>query len=176
LTDETWLDLTSRAKGASADWAQDLDIAAPLLADLERIGEGVEPPPPVLTHNNLTPNNVRKGADGRLVVVGWEHAGGLPPSWELAIALQQWVLRNPTGARAMLDGYREVAGKLPRLELAMFRGATISLANYVWGEACSALDATSAADRQHGDRSVRHVLSGVPTRSELERLVELAES
>jgi Ser/Thr protein kinase RdoA (MazF antagonist) len=176
ISDESWPELVGRAKGAQASWARDLEIAAPNLADLERIGEGVESPEPVLTHNALTPNNVRRAADGRLIVVGWEHVGGLPPSWELAFALQQWVLRNPTGARAMLDGYREVAGALPRLDLAMFRGATVSLANYVWGEVGYALAATTEADRQHGNRSVKHLLGGLPTRGELERLVALAAS
>lgn len=174
LTDSTWAELVAKAKGASVDWAEELSNASHNLADLERIGSDVEPPEPVLTHNNLTPNNVRRTAEGRLIVVGWEHVGGLPPSWELGIALQQWVLRSPTGAKAMLDGYREVAGELPRLDLAMFRGAVISLANYVWGQVDYALAATTEADRQHGNRSVRHLLSGLPTRADLERLVELA--
>lgn len=174
LTDSTWAELVAKAKGASVDWAEELSNASHNLADLERIGADVEPPEPVLTHNNVTPNNVRRTAEGRLIVVGWEHVGGLPPSWELAIALQQWVLRSPTGAKAMLDGYREVAGELPRLDLAMFRGAVISLANYVWGQVDYALAATTEADRQHGNRSVRHLLSGLPTRADLERLAELA--
>lgn len=174
LTDEPWTSLAAKAAGADVDWAGALANAAHNLADLERIGADVEPPSPVLTHNNLTPNNVRRAAEGRLVVVGWEHVGGQPPSWELAIALQQWVLRSPTGARAMLDGYRSVAGTLPRLDLPMFRGAVISLANYVWGQVDYALSASSEADRQHGNRSVRHLLGGLPTRTDLERLVELA--
>ncbi|WP_020576374.1 phosphotransferase [Actinopolymorpha alba] len=174
LTEESWAELAARARAAQADWAEKLAAATPNLTDLERIGEGVEPPAPVLTHNNFTPGNVRKAADSRLIVVGWENVGGQPPSWELANTLMQWVIGNSAGARAMLGGYRAVAGGLPRLDLAMFRGGTISFANYVFGQVDYALNATEREDRRHANRSVRHLLAGLPTRRDLERLVELA--
>jgi thiamine kinase-like enzyme len=73
---------------------------------------------PVLCHNNLNPGNLRVGAGGRLIAVGWEHAGGLPPGWELSDALANWAVNpgggvNAAGARALVDGYRARAGSLP---------------------------------------------------------------
>jgi Phosphotransferase enzyme family len=174
LTDVSWVDLAAKATAARTDWAADLAGAVPDLIDLERIGEGVEPPAPVLSHNNLTPGNVRLRKDGQPIVFGWEHVGGQPPSWELAKALTQWVPTNDAGVRALLDGYRSVAGTLPRLDLAMFRGATISFGNYVFGEVEYALTATDEADRRYANRNVRHLLGGLPTRAGLERLADLA--
>lgn len=176
LTDETWTELAARAKAAEFDWAADLAAAVPDLSGLETVGEGVEPPAPVLSHNILTPGNVRKGANGQLIVFGWENPGGQPPSWELAKALTQWVNGSGTGARAMLDGYRAQAGSLPRLDLAMFRGAAVSLANYVFDEVDAALTATTDADRQHANRSVRHLLTRPPSRGGIERLVDLVSA
>ncbi|WNV86853.1 hypothetical protein [Umezawaea sp. Da 62-37] len=56
----------------------------PVLGELESAGEGTPIGESVLCRNNFNSGNVRHG--GRLVVAGWEHATGLPPSWELAVA------------------------------------------------------------------------------------------
>ena len=86
------------------------------------VGDGATPAEPVLCHNNLSPGNVRAGADGQLIVTGWEHANGLPPAWELSAALVNWAVNpgggvNAAGARALVDGYRARAGSLPPLSL-----------------------------------------------------------
>jgi aminoglycoside phosphotransferase (APT) family kinase protein len=133
----------------------------------------------VLCHNALGPGNVLLGTNGRLVVVGWEHAGGQPPSWELGGALQSWTIDpgggiNVAGARALVEGYRSEAGSLPALDLAMFSGAATSLANYVFGEVDQALTARDSEDRHHADRSVRHLLTHLPSRAALEQLLDVA--
>jgi len=180
VTDADWRELAARARAGRADWASALAAAVPALLDMGSIGEGTPAPPPVLCHMNLNPGHVRLGRDGRLVVVGWEHAGGLPPSWELGFALMQWAIGpdgvSGAGARAMIDGYRSEAGSPPPLGMAMFRGAVISLANYVQGEVEAALCARDAEDQRHAARSVRHLLSHLasagPFRGNLERLVD----
>jgi len=115
--------------------------------------------------------------------VGWEHAGGLPPSWELGEALTHWAVDpdngvNVAGARAMIEGYQSEAGALPPLDMAMFRGAVIALGNYVFDLAEDALTARDAGDQQHTARSVRHVLpqlsSRARSRANLEQLLDVA--
>lgn len=77
---------------------------------------------------------------------------------------------NTAGARAMVEGYRAVAGGLPELDVSMFRGAVTGLANYVFGQVEYAL-AAHGEDRRFADRSVRHVLTHLPTLATLEELL-----
>ncbi|MEE6263073.1 phosphotransferase [Plantactinospora sonchi] len=180
LTEAGWPELAATATARSARWAPLLTEAVPTLVDLELIGaDAPAPPAPVLCHNTLGPASVRRGANGRLIVTGWEHAGGQPPSWELANGLLDWTVEpgggvNTVGARALVDGYRDIAGTLPDLDLTMFRGAVTSLANYVSGQVRYALAARDPEDRRYADRSVTHLLSHLPTRSTLERLLDVA--
>jgi hypothetical protein len=172
-----WPELAATAAGRQAPWAPALADALPALLDLETLGADSPAPPPVLTHNNLVPSNVRRDRDGRLVVSGWEHAGGQSPAWELCEDLAQWTVLpgggvNVAGARAMVEGYRERAGALPPLDLADFRGAAVSLLNYVNGQISSALDPTDDEAHRCFDRSVAHLLAHLPTRTTYERLVE----
>lgn len=122
---------------------------------------------------------MRLGQRGRVIVVTWEHAGGQPPTWELADALLYWTEGlggdvNAAGARAMLDGYRSEAGSLPALDLATFRGAIKSWLNYAYGQAREALAARGAEDQLHKARSVRYLLSNPPSRATLQQLLEVA--
>ncbi|WP_129665578.1 phosphotransferase [Phytoactinopolyspora endophytica] len=181
LSQTTWGTLADEAKAEHANWAPTLAEAIPRLTDLEAIGEDMPVPVPVLCHNTLGPSQVRVGARRQLVVVGWEHAGGQPASWELGDALMHWTI-NPSGgvntvaARAMAEGYRSEVGLLPPLDMGMFRGAVISLANYVSGEVHQALNADHDEDRRRADRSVRHLLSHLPSRHNLERLLDVVQA
>lgn len=100
-----WRELLVRSRSRRAAWASALADAIPVLMDLASIGEGAPLPPPVLSINTLGPNGVRLGEGGRLIVVGWEHAGGQPPSWELVDALTKWAV-DP-------DGCMNAAGSTP---------------------------------------------------------------
>jgi Ser/Thr protein kinase RdoA (MazF antagonist) len=171
-----WSELADKAVASSAGWAPVLADAVAALVDLDRIGDLDSTGEPVLTHNSLLPANVRRGADGRLVVSGWEHADGLPPGWELAEVLTHWTV-NPDGgvnaaaARAMAAGYREVAGALPPLELAMFRGTAVSLSNYTSGQVAAALEADGEQAQRFADRNIRHLLGHLPRRRTFELLL-----
>ena len=179
LSPVTWAELAERAHTEGAAWAPALAAVVPVLAELETVGAGVPAPAPVLSHNAMGPGQVRRGQNGSLVVLGWEHAGGQPPAWELAMALMDWTVNpgggvNAAGARALVDGYRETAGTLPELDVPSFRGAVTGLANYVCGQVEHALTATGDEDRRYSERSVRHLLAHLPTRAALERLVDVA--
>lgn len=133
----------------------------------------------MLCHSNLNPGNVRLGPHGRLIVTGWEHANGLPPEWELSAALASWAVNpnggiNAAGARALLEGYRERAGSLPALTLDTFRGAATGLQNYVAGQVGGALDAAGTDDERYADRSVRHLLTHLPSAETYERVLDAA--
>jgi Ser/Thr protein kinase RdoA (MazF antagonist) len=176
LTTVGWPELAATATARRAGWAPALGAVVPNLMDLQALARDAAEPEPVLTHNTLGPASTRLAPDGRLVVVGWEHAGGQPPAWELANALLDWTVNpgggvNKAGARALVDGYRARAGTLPELELGSFRGAVTGLANYVHGQVQEALAASGAEERRYADRSVSHLLAHLPTRATLEQLL-----
>ena len=173
----SWRDQAATATVSGADWAPALAAAVPTLESLDAVGADAPVPAPVLCHNTLGPTQVRHADGGRLAVVGWEHAGGQPPSWELCGSLLQWTIGpggrvNVAGVRALLRGYEEVAGSIPALGMASFRGAVIDLANYVSEQVERALNARPGDERRHAERSVRHILSGIPTRDTFEQLLD----
>lgn len=176
LSTTSWVELADRATARGADWAPVLSAAVSTLDELAAIADST-PEEPVLCHNNLSPGNVRRGAGGRLVVTGWEHASGLPPSWELADAVVRWAVDagggvNAAGARALMAGYRAKAGALPRLRLDSFHGAATALLNYVSGQVHVALHAAGAEEQRYADRDVRHLLTHLSTRATYEQVLD----
>jgi Ser/Thr protein kinase RdoA (MazF antagonist) len=169
-----WGELVERARAAGVPWAELLSQTVRSLEGIANLGDGGGDPAPVLSHNALGPAQVRRGEGGRLIVTGWEHAGGQPPAWEIGDALLHWTVDqrgrvNAPAARALVTGYAAVQ-PVPRLEPAMFRGAATSLLNYVYGEVETALDAADDESRRLGERSVRHLLTHLPTMSTVEQL------
>lgn len=179
LSTLSWPEFADLAAARGAGWASLLAAAVPTLTGLEALGEGALTSEPVLCHNNLNPGNVRLGPHARLIVTGWEHANGLPPEWELSAALASWAVNpnggiNAAGARALLEGYRERAGSLPALTLDTFRGAATGLQNYVAGQVGRALDAAGTDDERYADRSVRHLLTHLPSAETYGRVLDAA--
>ncbi|GAA1398296.1 phosphotransferase [Catellatospora coxensis] len=175
----SWARLADTAAAKGAGWAAALAAAVPVLSELETVGQGAAVPEPVLCHNNLSPGNVRLGAGDCLIVTGWEHAAGLPPAWELCTALASWAVDprggvNAAGARALVDGYRARAGALPPLSVDSFRGAATGLLNYVAGQAGAALAAHGEQDERHADRTMRHLLTHLPSRTTYQRVLDAA--
>lgn len=174
-----WSKLAESVEARGAGFAPELGRIAPTLAELAAVGDGAPVPAPVLSHNALGPGVVRLGPDGRLVVAGWDYAGGQPPSWELAGALADWAIDpdgnvNAAGARALVQGYRAQAGSVPDLNLAAFRGHAMSIVNYLDGLVYAATESSNVDDRHHADRSVRHLLAHLPSRTAYERLLDAA--
>lgn len=174
-----WRELAASAQAKRASWAPALARMIPTLVELSAIGDGVPAPAPVLSHNALGPGVVRLGPNGRLVVAGWEHAGGQPPSWELAGALADWAVDptggvNAAGVLALVRGYQSEAGSLPSMDIAAFRGHAIGLVNYLDGLIYEATECPNMDDRDHADRSVRHLLAHLPSRATYELLLDTA--
>ncbi|MEV6303099.1 phosphotransferase [Actinoplanes sp. NPDC051861] len=151
LSGRTWPEAAELAAEKGAPWAPELAAAVPTLLELREVAEAPAAEP-VMCHNNFNPGNVRV-AGGRLVVSGWEHAAGLPPAWELCAALVSWAGGNP---RALAEGY----GPLPPLSIESFRGTATALQNYVAGQ-------IETGD----DRSIRHLLTHLPSRRTYEDLL-----
>lgn len=177
LSTTSWARLAQVAADTGAAWAAVLGSAVPTLVGLESIGDAAATTEPVMCHNNFNPGNVRRG--DRLIVVGWEHASGLPPEWELSAALANWAVDpgggvNAVGVRALVDGYRARAGALPPLCLDSFRGHATGLLNYVAGEVDVALHADTADEQRYADRNVRHLLTHVPSRTTYEQILAAA--
>ena len=175
-----WADLADLVAAKGAGWAPVLAATVPTLAGLQAVG-AAEPLPVefVLCHNNLSPGNVRVGADRRLVVTGWDHAAGLPPAWELCSALVSWAVNpgggiNAAAARALVDGYHARAGSVPPLSLGTFRGVATALQNYLAGQIDLALNADGEEEVRYTDRNVRHLLTHLPSRATFERVLEAA--
>ncbi|TDE90056.1 aminoglycoside phosphotransferase [Occultella glacieicola] len=188
FSDEPWAQVAVRVRAAGVPWADAFNAATQELEHLADLGSApVDPSTAVLTHNSLGPAKVRREHGGGLVVVGWEHAGGQPPAWELADVLATWTIDpsgavNVTGARALVEGYAAVADGVPRLDEAAFRGFAMSMCNYVAGQVDAALDADRAAtttpgrgevaERDFTARSVTHLLTHLPRRSAFAQLLE----
>jgi aminoglycoside phosphotransferase (APT) family kinase protein len=175
----SWPDFADLATARGVGWAPLLAAAVPTLTGLQALGEAAIASEPVLCHNNLNPGNVRLGPHGRLIVTGWEHANGLPPEWELSAALASWAVNpnggiNAAGARALLEGYRERAGSLPALTLDTFRGAATGLQNYVAGQIGRGLEAAGTDGAEYTDRSLRHLLTHLPSAETYQRVLDAA--
>jgi Ser/Thr protein kinase RdoA (MazF antagonist) len=169
---EQWPALVAAAQARGDDWAPLLQKALPAMAEWESIGVDEPAPTPVLCHNTLGPAKVWRGEGDCLVVVDWDYAGGQPPGWELCDAMLHFV-DTASAARAMLDGYQAHAGTLPPVNLATFRGALTSHANYIAEQLDMALNAGDDEDRRHAERGLRHLLSGtLPSRESLEQRLE----
>lgn len=178
LSRVSWPELAAKADARGVDWAGALAGAVPRLVELDTLGQAAPPAAPVLCHNALGPADVRLATGGQLVVFDWERAGGQPPSWELGDVLMHWTVDpggevNAAGVRAMVEGYRAEAGELPPLDMSAFSGAATSMANYAYGEIGLALTADHDADRRHAERSVRHLLSHLPSRATFERILDV---
>jgi hypothetical protein len=172
-----WAELADIAAAKGAAWAPVLSAAVPTLVGLESIGDATDPGEPVLCHNNVSPGTVRVGANGQLIVTGWEHANGLPPAWELSYVLANWAVNpgggiNAAGARALVEGYRGRAGSVPPLSLATFRGCAIGMQNYVAGQIDLALNASGDEDARYADRNIRHLLTHLPSTTTYTRVLE----
>jgi hypothetical protein len=60
------------------------------------------------------------------------------------------------------------------LTLDTFRGAAIGLQNYVAGQVDRALDAAGTDDERYAGRSVRHLLTHLPSAETYERVLDAA--
>jgi hypothetical protein len=133
--DSDWEFLANVAEQANTPWAPLLRKELPSIYELNGFIADPAVPDCVLCICDLQPGSVRMGAGGVMTVVHWEFAGPMPPAWELAYALVQWTTGpgspSLSAAKALVDGYRSVAGTLAGLEITSFTSLVASRLNYL---------------------------------------------
>jgi Ser/Thr protein kinase RdoA (MazF antagonist) len=177
-TPDDWAGLAASASAHQVDWAATLDGVLASIGELWSMATSVAPPPTILCHCGFGPTNARRAREGGLVVLGWEHAGAFPPTWEVANALWAWSVgphRNAAdavAARSFIDGYRGVTGYDPALNLTCFAAEAAAWLNYAYGQVRCALDTADPDQRQFMHRNVRHLLEHAPSVALFERVLE----
>jgi aminoglycoside phosphotransferase (APT) family kinase protein len=116
-----WAELADRAAATGQPWAEELATnVATFEAIAVYVNESEPPGPVVLTHRDVQPWNLLNRA-GHPVVLDWEISGRMEVSSELAstaLGLAKGSTFEDVDAavlRAVLDGYVEGGGSLPRL-------------------------------------------------------------
>lgn len=101
-------------------------------------------------------------------------AGAVVPAWELGYVLVQWAVYggvNPRAARALLDGYRSVAGEVPSLALGSFAFGIGGYLSWTYNMFCEAIVAEGGEKTQYAELSVREVVDDPLTVEKLETLL-----
>jgi Ser/Thr protein kinase RdoA (MazF antagonist) len=177
-TPDEWQALSAHAVEDHAPWSTAMRKSLPNVIELHHLCDiATSNRKLTLSHCALGPANARITRDDSLAILGWEHAGATAPDAELASNLMAWNVGphgdppSAAGIRAFLQGYRAEAGDLPTLDLGSFAGEIAAWLNYVYGQLCIALNATTEADRQHLSRNADHLLAHAPSRELYEQVL-----
>lgn len=169
-----WDALMQRATGTR--WAEPLAALRPSIdALLETEADAATAGPRVISLCDFVPEAVRYGPADDLVVVHSAFTSGMVPAWELGYVLIQWALYgrvNPVAAHALLDGYRDRAGRLPELDLGSFTLGIGGYINWTYNAFCEALLATGNEKTAFAELSVWEVVDDPLTVEKLEELLD----
>jgi Ser/Thr protein kinase RdoA (MazF antagonist) len=173
---EDWSDLLSRARDAGHGWAPALAKAVPVLLDLGSAVQTGEHPPAILCHCDLNPGNVRGTGDAGLVVFDWEHAGALPPLWELGYVLVQWCFVadgsvDTAAAGAIVAAYRREMSAAVDVDLGIFTAAIGSWLNFTAGTVAHALEDAGPDEQEFLHTNLTRLLDQPLSRDVLDQLL-----
>ena len=129
----------------------------------------------VICVQDLNINAVRMGPHDELVVVHWDFAGPNRPEWELAYVLNQWATNataSPGTAAALVSGYREGSGTIPRLDLSSFWLTITGFLNWTFGRANSALQTTDLEEQAFDRSALRQLIADPLTVTKIEQLLD----
>lgn len=170
-----------RSRDADAPWAEAWEQALPALLALADIVDDRNPAEePILSHGGPGPGTFFRHS-GELVLVEWDHACAIPPSWELGSVLENWGT-DPTGelnapaVTALIKGYRETSGAEPYLGLGMFSGKVTGWLNWVESRVNIALDADDPKARDLSARELPRLLANPLTKDRLTQILAAARS
>lgn len=177
-TEETWWALHDASKQASASWTDALADAIPEIMRITAIVDDRDrDEAAVLSTCHFAPNAFRVAGDD-LALPHFEHAGGIPPLWDVGGALVNWskgVDGSVRGdvARAVLAGYRSVAPIPGPLDLRIFNGDISAHLNWLATRIQIALGGDDAEGRREAARNVEQILTSDPLHKDrLERILD----
>jgi hypothetical protein len=179
--DADWELLAALAHRAKADWAPRLRELLPAIAELSLVDDTRDADATaILGHCSLGPTSILDGGAAGLVVVGWEHAGAIPPAWELGQLLHTWGVdalgrRDGAAVYGIVDGYRGAAGGVPEISPAIFTSAVSGWLNWLATRIGIALDPKADEEsRTVADREVPVLLARPLTRGAVEAMAGAA--
>ena len=113
--------------------------------------------------------------------MSWEHAGAMPPRWDLGGTLATWsqgVLDgvNPAAARALLAGYAEVADVPRPLNLGIFSASVCGSLSWLTSRIRIALGDTDVGRREVAGRAVPWLLANLPSRRKLQAVLDALDA
>ena len=170
-----WRGLEAMAREANVAWAPLLTAALP---DLAALIDAADPKAfrgdCVVSHCDLTEGNVRFGPEGAQVF-DWEHAGAIPPAWELGYVLHHWALGpgdavDVAAGRAIVEAYRAGGGWAGPLSVDIFAGAISATLNWMVSRVYTALRGDDPAERQRAAVEAQDLLRHPLTVARLQAL------
>ena len=177
-SEEQWQALHRAAEERGAPWAARLAEALPAIAEVSGIVEPThEDDATVLSACHYAPNTFRVAGADDLAVVSWEHAGAMPPRWDLGGTLAAWsegVLHrvNAPAAKAVLTGYAEETELPGPLDLGIFSATVCGSLNWLASRIRIALTEPDAERREQADRAVPWLLDRPPSRATFQAVLD----
>ena len=175
--ESAWRNLQTVCASRGMPWANRLAEVIPGLVDVSTIVEPVDAAPVVLSACHYAPNAFRIAGPDDLIVTGWDHAGSIPPRWDLGGTLAGWSPGvdgevNGPAVRALLAGYAEQTTVPEPLDLGIFSAWLCGAMNWLVSRIRIAIDPREdEAERALAARAVPWLLADPPVRGRLERIV-----
>ena len=170
-----WEEVIARGAAAGKPWVGDLKALMPNIAELRELDPGVPPDELQVCHSNVILENVRLGPGDELVVLGWDFAGPMSPTWELGSVLWHWAM-HPTihlpAGRALIEGYSKVSGEQPRLELGTFAVAITGWLNWAYNQFCESATPENQEGQAFADREIRDLVEHPLSVAKIEEFVQ----
>jgi hypothetical protein len=171
---QAWTDLAQELRQANVAWSASFDATLPAIQELSNVPLVDPPSEPILSICDLNPAGVRVGPSNRLTVVHWDYAGPHVPEWELAYTLYHWAIMggdNYRCGKALNDGYADVTGAKPELDITSFAPAICGHLNWLYNQAHTALFELDEETRTFADRELNHLTTSPLTAARIEALL-----
>lgn len=173
-----WRHLHAAAAEAGKLWAERLAQVIPVITDVGGIVESLDVSEKlVLSACHYAPNAFCVVGRDNLAVMSWEHAGAIPPRWDLGGTVASWsegVLGtvNAPAARAVLAAYAAEYEVPDPLDLGVFSAALCASLSWLASRITIALTEPDVERRDLADRAVPWLLRDPPSRPKFEAVLD----
>lgn len=172
-----WRRLHAASTAAGAPWSDRLGEVIPTLVEITGVVEAADGAgEPLFSACHYAPNAFRVAGADDLAIMTWEHAGAMPPRWDLGTALASWSVGvagqvNTRAAKALLTGFAEHAAVPDDLDLGIFSADVCAGLNWLATRIMIALEESDPAARAEAARAVPTLLVDPPSRPKLEAVL-----